>query len=1317
MAIEQKRFSGVMNLDDRPEFVLANQHIDALNLRFYGGPNGLVAENMPGNTLITNNNLPDGSNQCIGSFYDSLKQRIIWFNWNSTGRNGIYQYTLSDNTITPLLISFVDSQEDIFDFDLDYPVASINIIYTTEEDGDILTWVARNNRPKELNIKNALDNLYGANWKAEYLDVAKAPPSIPIVCAFENDNTATVNNLKGPSGCKLYRFKYRFVYGTFQKSTWSTISEIPIPLDYTLPATITDPTKNCRIGLIFQTGTTDVLQIELAAQELSDQQGVNDFGDFFLIQALDKAELSIPDDDSYTWAFYNNEAYDFIDVRESILGFDRVPNKANTQELLNGNVIVYGGITEGYDPVVPDVTMNTTAVSIGYPDTAVRILATQNGLNGGDYPTDTGDIRISLVGIPVSPPAIIGVSGVNSFVEVRVLAGGNYYVINATGATGDTLADMIADLSTSASGQGFTIVSTSANSLVIRRTGQTLVNYYGAGAGADVRPVNNSIPCSEYGASYNYGIVYFDEKGKNNGVTTSEDFHLTIPYIPSPYQIGSALNLYRSDMLIYHRPPLWAKTYQIVRTKNLTKENFVSLVSDRTFKDATFAYISIEGLARYKAQYPTSVVSFDFVVGDRIKFVCLFNSDKTVNTSYGNTRDYEIVDQVVNPTLDGVVQEGTFVKINLPTTSATFDFGDITSNAYYYYYIELYTPAKSVANGLDVYYECSEMFQIGNAGTIYAFHQGTQGLNQDPGGGPAPATPATVWIQKGDNYCRNREIRAGASFVANTVPDVTYVWANEPVYQQTIPIIPVGTSYEVKNTTSGATTNPNNFLIKTGLFSVSFTVKGSIRFRANQGTPNNLFVYMLYRNIGGGGTGLDVLATKSGGVSNGEIFSFDIDTGITVPALRTAVIYVQESPVSSPTPFSANSISGTLSFVDTEHDFTINVVDANFSDFFPSKVNNNGRPSVINKDEKELYYPTLLRWGLSYQQNTNINQINRFFEDTFDEVDRSKGDIQRFRTRDRLLRVFQNRAVGQYGVFAKFIQSNTGVPELTTTNDILTKGNINYYQGDFGLGDQYTGLVSSKRADYLDDPVRGYEVRLSGDGMTPISELYKGQFYIRNLILPYNQTYLRPDGSKAKILGTYDYFNEEKITFLQSGTKNGTTIPGYAFSFNETRNGYSSFFSYTDAEWLEAAEDLIYTWKEGRLWRHDNTTTYCNYYTVQHEAYITLVFNINFLEVKQPMSVTEVASQIWRCPIVYTNVPSYGSQRQESELKDVNFTRLEGEFKAAFLRDIHSRGGWINGSFLKGSYLVAKFQIDTPTSVVRLSEVSVMWKDSPLNIK
>jgi len=251
----------------------------------------------------------------------------------------------------------------------------------------------------------------------------------------------------------------------------------------------------------------------------------------------------------------------------------------------------------------------------------------------------------------------------------------------------------------------------------------------------------------------------------------------------------------------------------------------------------------------------------------------------------------------------------------------------------------------------------------------------------------------------------------------------------------------------------------------------------------------------------------------------------------------------------------------------------------------------------------------------------------------------------------------------------------------------------------------------------LDDPVRGYEVRLSGNGMTPISELYKGQFTIRNYILPYNQTYLRPDGSKAKILGTYDYFNEEKITLLQSGTKNGTTLPGYAFSFNEPRNGYSSFFSYTNAEWLESVEDLIYTWKDGQLWSHDNTTTYCNYYGTQYPAYITLVFNMNFLQVKTWDTVTEVASEVWNCPLIYTSVNTYAGQRQESRLINQNFENLESEFKTAFLSDIHSRGGWLNGDWLKGTYLVAKFQIDSPTNRVTLSEVSVWFNDSPLNYK
>ena len=36
------------------------------------------------------NNANRNDNECIGAFFDRINNKIIWFNWNSTGKNGIY---------------------------------------------------------------------------------------------------------------------------------------------------------------------------------------------------------------------------------------------------------------------------------------------------------------------------------------------------------------------------------------------------------------------------------------------------------------------------------------------------------------------------------------------------------------------------------------------------------------------------------------------------------------------------------------------------------------------------------------------------------------------------------------------------------------------------------------------------------------------------------------------------------------------------------------------------------------------------------------------------------------------------------------------------------------------------------------------------------------------------------------------------------------------------------------------------------------------------------------------------------------------------
>ena len=66
---------------------------------------------------------------------------------------------------------------------------------------------------------------------------------------------------------------------------------------------------------------------------------------------LDKSVLSIANNDLYTYRFYNDKAYLPVDVKESDQLFDYVPLAANAQELLNGNVPIYGGTTFDFDKI------------------------------------------------------------------------------------------------------------------------------------------------------------------------------------------------------------------------------------------------------------------------------------------------------------------------------------------------------------------------------------------------------------------------------------------------------------------------------------------------------------------------------------------------------------------------------------------------------------------------------------------------------------------------------------------------------------------------------------------------------------------------------------------------------------------------------------------------------------------------------------------------------------------------------------------------------------------------------------------------------
>jgi hypothetical protein len=379
---------------------------------------------------------------------------------------------------------------------------------------------------------------------------------------------------------------------------------------------------------------------------------------------------------------------------------------------------------------------------------------------------------------------------------------------------------------------------------------------------------------------------------------------------------------------------------------------------------------------------------------------------------------------------------------------------------------------------------------------------------------------------------------------------------------------------------------------------------------------------------------------------------------------------------------------------------TFNIQDRNIVDFYISAVSSvDGRPSAIDINAKRQYYGALLRFGQAYQANTNVNGLNAFYSDNFQDVDYSQGSIRRMTIRDRFIRIFQDFKCGAIPIYSQINKSPSG--DISVQTDQLLNP-VQYYIGNFGIGTASESLTSYNNADYFCDNNRGIICRLSNDGVTPISVLYKVNSWANDHIP------LRV--GQYKIYGCYDPKSNNYIAALEATS----TDAAYTLSFDEESNAFESFLSY-HPEMMVTIGTLLISFKNGNLYTHNNSL-YNVFYGTTYESSVTSVFNEKILEKKTWISVNEISNTIWDCPLIYSNANSYGTQRQQTYLNEGNFRNTESNYIASFMRDVNSRGGWINGSTMKGNILVIKFRKQSATSLVNLNIVSVKFIDSPITV-
>jgi hypothetical protein len=577
---------------------------------------------------------------------------------------------------------------------------------------------------------------------------------------------------------------------------------------------------------------------------------------------------------------------------------------------------------------------------------------------------------------------------------------------------------------------------------------------------------------------------------------------------------------------------------------------------------------------------------------------------------------------------------------------------------------------------------------------------------------------------KGDAYARLRAIQTGNIYKWNVIQGslnntnyflvglsfVGATYTSAGITGNSVPIVPLSNSFNPSgDSRSFLNVTPNTTFKVSGSLTLNFPTDFT-------GDSWSLYVYDIYSGV--------YILVQSIDTSKAGTYTFNITSvnylgtisdSITLENDRVFLIAKSDlrTPIFSGGARNVNILSGTLSFT-MDHVINQICIDPNFSDTYPSAVNSNGRAFVFDENANQVNYPTMYRWSLAYQTDTNINQTCRFYATNFDTLMRDYGALRRMMVWDKVLTMFQDRKVGQVGIYKKFITDTAGNQQLITTTDIITSNNVQYYAGEFGVGNQGDSVVQSGFVYYFVDPVRGKQLRLSRDGITDLSELYKTQTWAAANITKYLNTYNYTYGGNARITGTWNVRKDnvgEWLCCLQGGFLGMENLLSQTMSFDESRNAFASKFNFSP-DCIVCAENTLYSWSNGRMYIHDNTSAYNTFYGQYFDSTITRVFNHALIQKKSWMSLTEVSNSIWDCPVIYTNYLSYGTTPQQSNLITQDFADIESTYSASFLGDQNSIGG-LYGDVLKGNLIVIKFRAPNATTLKTLTAINLYYIDSP----
>ena len=226
--------------------------------------------------------------------------------------------------------------------------------------------------------------------------------------------------------------------------------------------------------------------------------------------------------------------------------------------------------------------------------------------------------------------------------------------------------------------------------------------------------------------------------------------------------------------------------------------------------------------------------------------------------------------------------------------------------------------------------------------------------------------------------------------------------------------------------------------------------------------------------------------------------------------------------------------------------------------------------TTLDQEYKEEHRKYGLIYSGLYNSTSGINNLNQFIqaEKITKDVNPIYGSIQKLHSRnsdlvtlceDKILKILANKDA---------VFNADGNSQLTATENVL--GQTIPFRGEYGISTNPESFASESYRAYFSDKVRGTIMRLSVDGLTPISDYGMKDYFRDNLKI------------STKVIGSYDDRNDEYNVKLQMPNSSDSKV----ITYSEKVKGWVSFKSFIQMENGISMANDYYTFKGAKLFKH-----------------------------------------------------------------------------------------------------------------------------------